>query len=162
MPTIAELDRTLELPPETLDDLDDLGSTTTGPVQPRPNRIQTISRPLPLEERSASGIASSDEDHEHRLAREVASRRLAYQRREQRHRHGIEEAEQKHRHEQLILRNRQETRIVLSMLALVVLSGLAWITMPTVDAAQIVFTTSFGAVAGFVGARSRRSDPLTG
>lgn len=161
MPTIAELDRTLELPPETLDDLDDLGSTVTGPVQPRPNRIQTISRPLPLEDRSAVTTTisiSGDDEHEHQLAREVTSRRLAYQRREQRHRHVIEEAEQKHRHEQLLLRNRQEARIVLSMLALVVLSGLAWITMPTVDAAQIVFTTSFGAIAGFLGARSRRSE----
>jgi uncharacterized membrane protein len=154
MPTIADLDRTLELPPETLDDLDDLGSTVTGPIQPRPNRIQTISRPLPLED---LGRASSDA-HEHELAREVASRRLAYQRREQKHRHAIQEAEQKHRHEQLLLRNRQEARIVLSMLALVVLSGLAWITMPDVDAAQIVFTTSFGAVAGFLGARSRRGE----
>jgi len=163
MPTIAELDRTLELPPETLDDLDDLGSTVTGPVQPRPTRIQTISRPLPLEERSTAALANAgDDEHEHQLAREVASRRLAYQRREQKHRHVIEEAEQKHRHEQLLLRNRQEARIVLSMLALVVLSGLAWITMPSVDAAQIVFTTSFGAVAGFLGARSRRGDPATG
>jgi hypothetical protein len=159
MPTIAELDRTQELPPETLDDLDDLGSTATGPVQPRPKRIQTISRPLPLDERVTATITSAgDDEHEHQLAREVTSRRLAYQRREQRHRHAIEEAEQKHRHEQLLLRNRQEARIVLSMLALVVLSGLAWITMPTVDAAQIVFTTSFGAVAGFLGARSRRGD----
>ncbi len=158
MPTNAELDRTLELPPEALDDLDDLGSTVTGPVQPRPERIQTISRPLPLEDLHTSALASTlDDEHERLLARELASRKLAYHRREQKHRHVIEEAEQKHRHEQLLLRNRQEARIVLSMLALVVLSGMAWITMPTVDAAQIVFTTSFGAVAGFLGARSRRT-----
>lgn len=158
MPTIAELDRTLELPPETLDDLDDLGSTVTGTVQPRPERIQTVSRPLPLEDldKSTGGHTTLDDAHEREIARELASRRLSYQRREQRHRHAIEEAEQRHRHEQLLLRNRQEARIVLSMLALVVLSGLAWITMPSVDAAQIVFTTSFGAVAGFLGARSRR------
>lgn len=158
MATIAELDRTLELPPETLDDLDDLGSTITGSVQPRPERIQTISRPLPLEDAGiASSLASTlDDEHERML---VA--RMAYQRREQRHRHALQEKEQLHRHEQLLLRNRQEARIVLSMLALVVLSGLAWITMPDVDAAQIVFTTSFGAIAGFLGARSRR-EPATG
>jgi uncharacterized membrane protein len=163
MPTIAELDRTLELPPETLDDLDDLGSSVTGPILPRPDRIQTISRPLPLEDLTTSTLSSaSDDEHERQLVREVASRRLSYQRREQRHRHALQEAEQRHRHEQLLLRNRQEARVVLSMLALVVLSGLAWITMPDVDAAQIVFTTSFGAVAGFVGARSRRSDTSPG
>lgn len=158
MATIAELDRTLELPPETLDDLDDLGSTVTGPVQPRPERIQTISRPLPLEDTAgpSSLAATLDEEHERLLLA-----RMAYQRREQRHRHALQEKEQLHRHEQLLLRNRQEARIVLSMLALVVLSGLAWITMPDVDAAQIVFTTSFGAIAGFLGARSRR-EPATG
>jgi Flp pilus assembly protein TadB len=159
MGTIAELDRTLELPPEPLDDLEDLGSTTTGPIVPRQERIQTISRPLPLEDLDRKAVeATLDDEGERMLARELATRRLAYQRREQKHRHAIEEAEQKHRHEQLLLRNGQEARIVLSMLALVVLSGLAWITMPTVDAAQIVFTTSFGAVAGFLGARSRRND----
>lgn len=154
MPTIAELDRTLELPPETLDDLDDLGSTVTGPVQPRPERIQTISRPLPLEEHASNALAATLDDEHERLL--VA--RMAYQRREQRHRHALQEKEQQHRHDQLLLRNRQEARIVLSMLALVVLSGLGWITMPEVDAAQIVFTTSFGAIAGFLGARSRRGD----
>ena len=151
MPTIASLDRTLELPPETLDDLDDLGSTVTGTLQPRPERIQTISRPLPLEEHTSSLAATLDDEHERLLIS-----RMAYQRREQRHRHALQEKEQQHRHDQLLLRNRQEARIVLSMLALVVLSGMAWITMPTVDAAQIVFTTSFGAIAGFLGARSRR------
>lgn len=157
MPTIADLDRTLELPPETLDDLDDLGSTVTGTVQPRPERIQTISRPLPLEEHTTSSLAATlDDEHERLLMA-----RMAYQRREQRHRHALQEKEQVHRHAQLLLRNRQEARIVLSMLALVVLSGLAWITMPTVDAAQIVFTTSFGAIAGFLGARSRR-EPAAG
>lgn len=30
---------------EPLDDLDDVGSTATGPVVPRPERIQTVSRP---------------------------------------------------------------------------------------------------------------------
>jgi uncharacterized membrane protein len=153
----AELDRTLELPPEPLDDLDDLGSTATGPIVPRQERIQTISRPLPLEEHVTSAVATTlDDEHER-----VLVGRMAYQRREQRHRHALQEKEQQHRHEQLLLRNRQEARIVLSMLALVVMSGLAWITMPTVDAAQIVFTTSFGAIAGFLGARTTRRESPT-
>jgi hypothetical protein len=157
MPTIAELDRTLELPPETLDDLDDLGSTVTGPIQPRPERIQTISRPMPLED-----VGASADEHHLRIARELASRRLTIERREQKHRHAIEEAEQRHRHEQRLARGRQEARIVGSVLLLVVLSGLAWITLPGTDAAQIVFTTSFGAVAGYLGARSRRIDEAPG
>jgi hypothetical protein len=152
----AELDRTLELPPEPLDDLDDLGSTATGPIVPRQERIQTISRPLPLEEHVTTSAVATTLDDEHER---VLVGRMAYQRREQRHRHALQEKEQQHRHEQLLLRNRQEARIVLSMLALVVMSGLAWITMPTVDAAQIVFTTSFGAIAGFLGARTRRESP---
>lgn len=151
--TPDDLDRTLELPPETLDDLDDLEAAVAGPAQPRPERIQTVSRPLPLEVED-----DDDEEQERQIARELASRRLSIARREQRHRHNLQLAEQRHRHEQRLLRGRQEARIVAGVLLLVVTSGLAWITMPSTDAAQIVFTTSFGAVAGYLGARSRRSD----
>ncbi len=147
------LDRTLELPPETLDDLDEIEISLAGPAQPRPERIQTVSRPLSLEEES-----SLDDEQGRQIARELASRRLSITRREQRHRHELEQAEQRHRHEQRVLRSRQETRIVVSVLLLVVASGLAWIMLPATDAAQIVFTTSFGAVAGYLGARSRRGE----
>lgn len=149
-----ELDRTLELPPETLDDLDDLETTSAGPAQPRPERIQTVSRPLPLEDEGAL----AEDEQGRQIQRELASRRLSIARREQRHRHALQAAEQRHRHEQRLLRGRQEARIVAGVLLLVVTSGLAWITMPATDAAQIVFTTSFGAVAGYLGARSRRGE----
>jgi hypothetical protein len=154
MPRLEQLDRTLELPPETLDDLDDIEITAAGPAQPRPQRIQTLSRPLALEDDGAA----EDEEHGRQIARELASRRLSIARREQRHRHELQLAEQRHRHEQRVQRSRQEARIVGGVLLLVVASGLAWITMPGLDAAQIVFTTSFGAVAGYLGARSRRVD----
>jgi uncharacterized membrane protein len=153
MPRLAQLDRTQELPPETLDDLDDLEINVAGPAQPRPDRIQTISRPLALEDES-----SIDDEQGRQIARELASRRLSIARREQRHRHELEQAEQRHRHEQRVLRSRQETRIVVSVLLLVVASGLGWIMLPATDAAQIVFTTSFGAVAGYLGARSRKGE----
>lgn len=153
MPRLAQLDRTLELPPETLDDLDDLEFDVAGPVERRPDRIQTISRPLSLEDDSGP-----HDEQGRQIARELASRRLSITRREQRHRHEIEQAEQRHRHEQRLLRSRQETRIVVSVLLLVVASGLGWIMLPATDAAQIVFTTSFGAVAGYLGARSRRGE----
>ena len=147
-----DLDRTQELPPEPLDDLAPLQSTDSTPV-PRPERIQTISLPLPLDELSANDVA-----HDRMIARELASRRMSIARREQRHRHSIERAEQRHRHEQRLLRRRQEARIVAAVLVLVVASGLAWILLPAAEAAQIVFTTSFGAVAGYLGARSRRDE----
>ncbi len=145
-------DRTLELPPETLDDLDELEETPAGPAQPRRERVQTLSRPRPLEEESL------DDETGRQIARELASRRLSIARYEQRHRHELEQTEQRHRHEQRLVRERQEARIVASVLLLVVASGLAWITMPVTDAAQIVFTTSFGAVAGYLGARKRTND----
>ncbi|MCA9650067.1 MAG: hypothetical protein H6712_18195 [Myxococcales bacterium] len=147
-----DLDRTQELPPEPLDDLAPLQSTDSTPV-PRPERIQTISLPLPLDE-----LSSDDVEHDRMIARELASRRMSIARREQRHRHSIERAEQRHRHEQRLLRRRQEARIVAAVLVLVVASGLAWILLPAAEAAQIVFTTSFGAVAGYLGARSRRDE----
>ena len=147
-----DLDRTQELPPEPLDDLAPLQSTDSTPV-PRPERIQTISLPLPLDE-----LSSADVEHDRMIARELASRRMSIARREQRHRHSIERAEQRHRHEQRLLRRRQEARIVAAVLVLVVASGLAWILLPAAEAAQIVFTTSFGAVAGYLGARSRRDE----
>lgn len=148
-----ELERTLELPPETLDDLDELESASAGPAQPRQQRRQTVSRPL-LEDDEQD----EQNEQERQIARELASRRLSITRREQRHRHALQLAEQRHRHEQRLLRGRQEARIVAGVLLLVVTSGLAWITLPSTDAAQIVFTTSFGAVAGYLGARSRRGE----
>lgn len=151
MPRLEQLDP-LELPPETLDDLDELEFTAAGPAQPRRERMQTFSRPRPLEEESI------DDERSRQIARELASRKLSFTRHEQRHRHELEQAEQRHRHEQRLLRGRQEARIVGGVLLLVVVSGMVWITMPATDAAQIVFTTSFGAVAGYLGARSRRSD----
>ena len=45
-----------------------------------------------------------------------------------------------------------------AVLVLVVASGLTWILMPWAEAAQIVFTTSFGAVAGYLGAKTRREE----
>lgn len=146
-------DRTLELPPEMLDDLDELETTIAGPTQPRQARTQTVSRPLSLDDDDDD---EQEQEQERQIARELASRRLSIARREQRHRHAIQAAEQRHRHEQRLQRGRQEARIVAGVLLLVVTSGLAWITMPATDAAQIVFTTSFGAVAGYLGARSRR------
>ena len=94
-----DLDRTQELPPEPLDDLAPLQSTDSTPV-PRPERIQTISLPLPLDE-----LSSDDVEHDRMIARELASRRMSIARREQRHRHSIERAEQRHRHEQRLLFN---------------------------------------------------------
>lgn len=152
MPGLEPHDTTLELAPETLDDLDELEVTLAGPTQPRRERTQTFSRPRPLEEESL------DDEQGRLIARELASRRLSITRHEQRHRHELQQAEQRHRHEQRLLRGRQEARIVGSVLLLVVLSGLAWITLPSTEAAQIVFTTSFGAVAGYLGGRSRRGD----
>ena len=151
MSTSFDPDRTQELPPEPLDDLSPLESTGSAPV-PRPERIQTISTPLPFEE------SSSTDARDPQLERELASRRMSIARREQRHRHAIELGEQKHRHEQRLLRRRQEARIIGSVLLLVVTSGLAWIAMPGADAAQMVFTTSFGAAAGYLGARNRGRD----
>ncbi|MEM7158921.1 MAG: hypothetical protein AAF799_39150 [Myxococcota bacterium] len=142
-------ERTQELPPEPLDDLAPLQSTGSEPV-PRPPRTQTISLPPPLEERSSANV-----EHDRQLERELASRRMSIARREQRHRHNIERADQRHRHEQRLQRRRQEARIIGSVLLLVVTSGLAWIVMPGADAAQMVFTTSFGAAAGYLGARNR-------
>ncbi|MCH9688541.1 MAG: hypothetical protein K0V04_44330 [Deltaproteobacteria bacterium] len=150
-----DLERTLELPPEPVDDLAPLSEERPGPAQPRPDRFQTVSCPPPLEERSRDGNEREEDEHDRQIARELASRRLSIARREQRHRHTIERAEQRHRHEYRLQRRRQEARIVAAMLMLVVASGLAWITMPAVDAAQIVFTTCFGAIAGYLGARSR-------
>lgn len=135
-----------------IDDLAPLRCTDAEP-QPRPPRAQTVSVPPPLDERS-----SDDVEFDRQISRELASRRLTIARREQRHRHAIELAEQRHRHEQRLSRRRQEARIVGAVLMLVVASGFAWITMPLAEAAQIVFTTSFGAVAGYLGARTRERD----
>ncbi len=150
-----DLDRTLELPPESLDDLAPLGAAGAGPAVPRPERIQTVSLPLPLEERSRDDGQRAEDEHDRQIARELASRRLSIERREQRHRHTIERADQRHHHEQRLARRRQEARIVGAMLALVLASGVAWILMPDVQAAQIVFSTCFGAIGGYLGARSR-------
>lgn len=149
MSTPVDLDRTQELPPESLDDLAPLQVSGSEP-EPRRQREQTISLPRPLDEWS-----SDDVSHDRQIARELASRRMSIARREQRHRHTLERAEQRHRHEQRLLRRRQESRIVAAVLVLVVASGLAWILMPVAEAAQIVFTTSFGAVAGYLGAKKR-------
>ncbi|MCX4247612.1 hypothetical protein OEB96_43750 [Paraliomyxa miuraensis] len=148
-----DFDRTLELPAEPLDDLDELETTMAGPSQPRQTRKQIVSHPLSLDDDDDD---DQQQEQELRIARELASRRLSIARREQRHRHAIELGDQRHRHEQRLLRGRQEARIVAGVLLLVVTSGLAWITMPNADAAQIVFTTSFGAVAGYLGGRTRR------
>ncbi|MEX1365202.1 MAG: hypothetical protein AB1Z98_18890 [Nannocystaceae bacterium] len=145
-------DRTQELPPETLDDLAPLAIRGSAP-QPRQQRTQTVSLPLPLDDRSWD-----EAEQERQIARELASRRLSIARREQRHRHAVERAEQRHRHDQRLQRRRQEGRIVAAVLVLVVTSGLAWILVPAAEAAQIVFTTSFGAVAGYLGARSKREE----
>lgn len=147
MPTPDDLDRTQELPAEPLDDLAPLESRGSSPV-PRPERIKTISCPLPLDERS-----SSDHEDDRRIARELASGRISIARREQRHRHAMELAELRHRHEQRLQRRRLEGRILAAVLMLVVASGLAWISLPKAEAAQVVFTTCFGAVAGYLGAR---------
>lgn len=135
-----------------IDDLAPLHSADSAPC-PRPPRVEIISRPLSLDERSSDDVA-----HDRQISRELASRRLTIARREQRHRHTVELAEQRHRHAQRLARRRQEARIVGAVLLLVVVSGFAWITMPLAEAAQIVFTTSFGAVAGYLGARTRERD----
>ncbi len=147
----VDLDRTLELEPEPVDDLAPLESTSAGPTVPRQDRIQTVSRPLTLESRPPV-VAR---EHE----RELESHRLSLERREQRHRHAIELAEQRSRHELLKSGRHHEGRMLVAMMGLVVASGLAWITMPDTEAAQIVFTTGFGAVAGYLGGRSQRRDP---
>lgn len=144
MPTPDDLDRTQELPAEPLDDLAPLESRDSSPV-PRPERIKTISCPLPLD--------SNGREEDRQIARELASGRISIARREQRHRHAMELAELRHRHEQRLARRRLEGRILAAVLMLVVASGLAWISLPKAEAAQVVFTTCFGAVAGYLGAR---------
>lgn len=152
----VDLDRTLELPAEHLDDLEPLESTTSGPAERRPKRIQTVSRPYPLEERSVSD--DPEEQEQLRIAREKVARKMAAQkldseRREQEHRHALEVAEQRSRHEHRLRQGRQEAHILTAALVLMVGSGLAWIVMPVTAAAQIVFAASLGAVAGYLAGR---------
>lgn len=152
MPWREDLDRTLELPAEPLDDLAPLESTTSGPTERRPDRIQTVSRPLPLSEEIETIADNTDEE----IERELVSRRLSIARREQQHRHAIEMAQVRERQEARRRRAKQEARFLGAAIMLVVASGLAWIAFPMTDAAQIVFTTSFGVVAGYLGGRGRR------
>lgn len=150
MPWPDALDRTLELPAEPVDDLDPLESTTAGVMERRPPRTQTISRPAPLDEISVT------ESTDPRVAQVIAARQLAIARREQEHRHALQLQEMRERHEQGHYRRRQESRILAGALVLVVASGIAWMLLPQTEAAQIIFTTSFGALVGYLGGRSRR------
>ena len=151
MPWPDDLDRTLELPAESVDDLAPLESTTAGAVQRRrPDRIKTVSRPAPLDPIS---VSSPDDPG---AAQVIAARQLAIARREQDHRHAMQREELLQRHEHRRFRRRQEGRIMAAALVLVVASGLAWMVLPDTAAAQIVFTTSFGALVGYLGGRSRR------
>jgi len=155
MPRSEDLDRTLELPAEHVDDLEPLESTTAGPIEPRADRVRTTCRPQALDESLVETITESTE-------RQLELRGLAIARREQQHRHALELAELRDRHEGRRHRVQQEARIVGAVLLLVVASGVAWIAMPVADAAQIVFTTSFGVVLGYLGGRSRRASALPG
>jgi len=161
MPRPEDLDRTLELPAEALDDLDPLESTTAGPVVPHPARTRTVARPLSPGD-SQDAFTEVYDSIEQPASQQVAIRRMAIARREQRHRHALELEEQRERHRRIRQRMQQETRLMGAVLLLVVASGLAWIAMPVVDAAQIVFTTSFGVAAGYLGGRSRRGDSRAG
>ncbi|MEM9463337.1 MAG: hypothetical protein AAGF11_54850 [Myxococcota bacterium] len=154
MPWPDALDRTLELPAEPVDDLDPLESTTAGFVERRPKRIQTISRPAPMDE------ASISEPTDPRAAQVIAARRLAIERREQEHRHALQMEDMRQRHELRHHRRRQESRILAAALVMVVASGVGWIFGPDSEAAKIVFTTSFGALIGYLGGRSRRSGDM--
>ncbi len=153
MPRSEDLDRTLELPAEHVDDLEPLESTTAGPIEARPDRVQTTYRPQAFDESLVETITESTE-------RQVELRALAIARRDQQHRHAVELAELRHRHEGRRQRTRQETLVMGAVMLLAVSSGLAWIAMPVADAAQIVFTTSFGVVVGYLGGRNRRTSAL--
>lgn len=144
------LDRTLELPAEPVDDLEPLESTSAGEAQRRPERIQTVSRPAPLDPISVTSVEDP------RAAQVLAARQMAIARREQDHRHAMQREEQRQRLEHRRFRRKQEGRIMVASLVLVVASGIAWMLMPDTTAAQIVFTTSFGALVGYLGGRSRK------